>query len=140
MDSRTAKNATPDGDDLDFFLKHDIPVEQIRSILRHRKLSDDQIEDKIQKLIETKERIRKYARKFIEKIDQHYGFHDIPTIVKKATKFAEKKQLSTAERDAVIAIAMKGDVYNTFNPVNDLKYSAMSKFFGIESPAGQVLN
>jgi len=140
MDSRTSKNATHDGDDLEFFLKHEIPVEQVRSVLRHRKMSEDKIEATLQKLMDTKERVKKYARRFIDKIDQHYGFHDIPTIVKKAAKFAEKHQLSSVERDVIISMAMKGDVYNTYNLVNDLKYSEMSKFMGIESPAGQVLN
>ncbi len=141
MDSRTsAKNATHDSDDMDFFLRHEIPVEQVRSILRHRKMNEDKIESTVAKLMEAKERIRKYARRFIEKIDQHYGLHDIPTIVKKATKFAEKHQLSNAEREVIIQTAMKGDVYNTVNPINDLRYSEMSKFMGIESPAGQVLN
>jgi hypothetical protein len=140
MDSRTAKNATHESDDMEFFLKHEIPVEQIRSILRHRKMSEDKVDSTITKLMEAKERVRKYANRFIEKIDQHYGLHDIPTIVKKAVKFAEKHQLSNIEREVIISMAMKGDVYNTFNPSNDLKYSEMSKFMGIESPAGQVLN
>jgi hypothetical protein len=140
MDSRTAKNATHESDDMEFFLKHEIPVEQIRSILRHRKMSEDKVDSTLSKLMEAKERVRKYANRFIEKIDQHYGLHDIPTIVKKAVKFAEKHQLSNIEREVIISMAMKGDVYNTFNPSNDLKYSEMSKFMGIESPAGQVLN
>ena len=89
MDSRTAKNATQEPDDMEFFLRHEIPIEQVRSILRHRKMNEDKVEATIVKLVEAKERIRKYARRFIEKIDQHYGLHDIPTIVKKATKFAE---------------------------------------------------
>ena len=140
MDSRTAKNATPEGNDLEFFLKHEVPVEQVRTMLRHRKMSEDKIEATLQKLVDTKERVRKYARRFIDKIDQHYGFHDIPTIVKKAAKFAEKHELSALERDVIISLAMKGDVYNTYNPINDLRYSEMSKFMGIESPVGQVLN
>ena len=86
---RTSKNATQD-DDLEFFVKHqDIPEEQIRSILRHRKMSDDKVESMLQKIREAKERIRKHARRFIEKIDQHYGLHDVPTIVSKASKFAQ---------------------------------------------------
>ena len=137
---RTSKNATQD-DDMEFFVKHqDIPEEQIRSILRHRKMSDDKIESMLQKIQDAKERIRKHARRFIEKIDQHYGLHDVPTIVSKANKFAQKHQLSNLERDTIISMALKGDVYNTLNPINDLKYSEMSKFMGIESPVGQVLN
>lgn len=137
---RTSKNTTQD-DDMEFFVKHqDIPEEQVRSILRHRKMSDDKVESMLQKIRDAKERIRKHARRFIEKIDQHYGLHDVPTIVSKANKFAQKHQLSALERDTIISMALKGDVYNTVNPVNDLKYSEMSKFMGIESPVGQVLN
>ncbi len=38
----------------------------------------------------------------------------------------------SSERDTIISMALKGDVYNTVNPINDLRYSEMSKFMGIE--------
>lgn len=140
MDSRS-KNSNHDEElNLDYYLKYDVPVEQVRSILRHKKISDDKIEETVMKLQEARERVRKYARKFIDKIDQHYGYHDVPSIVKKAIKYAEKHQLTSAEKDAVISMAMRGDVNNTFNPLNQLKYTEMSKFMGIEAPHGQVLN
>ena len=131
---------TSDDNDFDFYLKHNIPLEQVRSILRHRKMSDDKIENFVLKLSDARSRVQKYARKFIQKLDQRYGIHDVPTIVKKAAKFAERHELTHAERDAVIDMAMKGDVSNTFNLANELEYSEMSKFMGITSTAGQVLN
>jgi hypothetical protein len=143
MDSRHGKNTTPESGDqeLQFYLKHEtIPVEQVRTILRHKKMSDEKIDAFVSKLVDSRSKVQKYARRFIEKVDQHYGIHDIPTIVKKAAKFAEKHELTPAERDAVIALAMKGDVYNTFNPVTELKFTEMAKFMGVDSPAGQVLN
>jgi hypothetical protein len=143
MDSRHGKNTTSESGDqeLQFYLKHEtIPVEQVRTILRHKKMSDEKIDAFVSKLIDSRSKVQKYARRFIEKVDQHYGIHDIPTIVKKAAKFAEKHELTPAERDAVIALAMKGDVYNTFNPVTELKFTEMAKFMGVESSAGQVLS
>jgi hypothetical protein len=103
-------------------------------------MSEDKVEDVVAKLTEAREKVRKYARKFIEKIDQHYGLHDVPAIIKKAMKYAEKHELTAAEKDAIISMALKGDVNNTINPLNQLRYSEMSKFMGIESPSGQVLN
>jgi hypothetical protein len=143
MDPRNGKNATQDSvdHDVDFYLKHDsIPVDQIRTILKHKKLSDEKIDDFISKVVDTRTKVQKYARKFINRVDQHYGMHDIPTIVKKAAKFAEKHALTTTERDAVVSMAMKGDVANSFNPTNELKYTEMAKFMGVETQAGQVLN
>lgn len=139
MDSRS-KHSNQEELNFDYYLKYDVPVEQVRSILRHKKMSDDKVEEVVSKLQEARERVRKYARKFIDKIDQHYGYHDVPSIVKKAIKYAEKHELSSAEKDAVISMALRGDVNNTFNPLNQLRYSEMSKFMGIDAPAGQVLN
>jgi hypothetical protein len=140
MSSRTENSTQEEELNFDFYLKHDVPVEQVRSILKHKKTSEDKIEENVQKLTDARERVKKYARKFIEKMDQYYGLHDVPSIVKKAAKFAEKHELNNVERDAIVALALKGDVHNTFNPLNQLKYSEMSKFMGMESPAGQVLN
>lgn len=140
MDSRSKHSNQGEELNFDYYLKYDVPVEQVRSILKHKKMDSDKIEEIVTKLQEARERVRKYARKFIEKIDQHYGFHDVPSIVKKAIKYAEKHELSNAEKDAVISMATKGDVYNTFNPLNQLRYTEMSKFMGIDAPSDQVLN
>jgi hypothetical protein len=140
MDSRSKHSNHGEELNFDYYLKYDVPAEQVRSILKHKKMDSDKIEDVVTKLQEARERVRKYARKFIDKIDQHYGYHDVPSIVKKAIKYAEKHELSNAEKDAVISMATKGDVYNTFNPLNQLRYTEMSKFMGMEAPADQVLN
>ena len=140
MDSRS-KNSNQDEElNFDYYLKYNIPVEQVRSILKHKKMNEDKIEETVNKLQEARERVNKYARKFIDKLDQHYGFHDVPSIVKKAIKYANKHELSAPEKDAIIAMAVKGDVNNTFNPLNQMRYTEMSKFMGIEAPSGQVLN
>lgn len=139
MDSRS-RNSNQEENNFDFYLKHDIPVEQVRSMLRHKKMDDDKIESTVNKLVEARDRVRKYARKFIDKIDQHYGLHDVPSIIKKAVKYAEKHELSSAEKDAVVSMALKGDVGNNFTLLNQLRYSEMSKFMGIQTTGGEVLN
>ena len=140
MDSRSKHSNQEEELNFDYYLKYNIPVEQVRSILKHKKMNEDKVEEVISKLTEARERVNKYARKFIDKIDQHYGFHDVPSIVKKAIKYADKHELTSAEKEAIISMAVRGDVNNTFNPLNQLRYTEMSKFMGIESPAGQVLN
>lgn len=140
MDSRSKNSNQGEELNFDFYLKHDVPAEQVRAILKHKKMNEDKIEEVVSKLTDARERVRKYARKFIEKIDQHYGLHDVPSIVKKAVKYAEKHELSAAEKDAIISMALKGDVDNTINPMNQLRYSEMSKFLGWEPRSGQVLN
>lgn len=140
MDSRSKNSNQTEELGFDYYLKYDVPVEQVRSILKHKKMDSDKIEEVVTKLQEARERVRKYARKFIDKIDQHYGYHDVPSIVKKAIKYAAKHELSSVEKDAVISMAIKGDVQNTFNPLNQLRYTEMSKFMGMEAPSDQVLN
>ena len=141
MDPRSGKNTTESGEqDLEFYVKHEkIPVDQIRTILKHRKMSDDKVDEFVSKVVDSRSRISKYAKKFIAKVDQHYGVHDIPTIIKKATRFSEKHKLSTLERDAIISAALKDEAPDV-NPIGDLKHTEMSKFMGIEAQTGQVLN
>jgi hypothetical protein len=139
MDSRS-RNSNQEETNFDFYLKHDIPVEQVRSMLRHKKMDDDKIESTVSKLTDARERVKKYARKFIDKIDQHYGLHDVPSIIKKAMKYADKHELTSAERDAVVSMALRGDAGSPFTMLNQLRYSEMSKFMGIQSTAGEVLN
>ncbi len=139
MDSRS-RNSSQGEDNFDFYLKHEIPIEQVRSMLRHKKMDEDKVESTINKLTDARERVKKYARKFIDKIDQHYGLHDVPSIIKKAMKYADKHELTPAERDAVVSMALRGDVGSNFTLLNQLRYSEMSKFMGIQSTAGEVLN
>jgi hypothetical protein len=138
MDSR--KNAIDADHDFEFYLKHDIPAEQMRTMLKAKKMNDEKVDDMVNRLTDTRERVKKYARKFLQKMEQSYGYYDVPTIVKKAYKYCEKHKLSVAERDAVLDAAIRGDVQNVYNPLNEVKYSEMSKFMGIEAPSGQVLN
>jgi len=139
MDSRS-RNSSQEENNFDFYLKHEIPIEQVRSMLRHKKMDEDKVENTINKLTEARERVKKYARKFIDKIDQHYGLHDVPSIIKKAMKYADKHELTAAERDAVVSMALRGDAGSNFTLLNQLRYSEMSKFMGIQSTAGEVLN
>ena len=55
-------------------------------------------------------------------------------------KYCEKHELTAAERDAVVSMALRGDTGSNFTLLNQLKYSEMSKFMGIQSTAGEVLN
>lgn len=142
MDSRSGKNATDGGDfDVDFYVKHsEVAIPQIKSILKHKKMSEEQIESFIAKVVESRNRVRKYAFKFIEKVNKHYGMSDYATIITKAAKFSGKHKLSNAERDLIISLAIKGDTYNNFNPLTEIKYTEMAKFMGVENTGNEVLN
>lgn len=141
MDRTDSKNVTSEksGDDFDFYLKNDIPPAQVKVLLRYKKMGDDQIDKFVDKLVEARERVQKHARKFMTKIEQHYGHLETEKIIQKAYKFAKKNQLSEAEADAVVKLALKGDVYSAFGYLNELKHTPMSKFLGIDNMAGQVL-
>uniref|UniRef100_A0A6C0E8S3 Uncharacterized protein n=1 Tax=viral metagenome TaxID=1070528 RepID=A0A6C0E8S3_9ZZZZ len=141
MSNRDARDVTVKENDVEFYVKQNsIPLDQIRTILKHRKMSDDEADAFVEKIRETRHRVQKYSQKFIKKVDEHYGSHDITKIVEKATKFADKHKLSTLERDSIIKLAVSGDTNSLYNPIVEVKYTDMAKFMGIESPAGQVLN
>lgn len=139
---RLAKNTTENMDrEYEFYVKHDsIPVEQIRTILKHRKMSEDKLTEFVNKVLDSRKKVRKNVNGFMKIIEENYLSNNIPKIIEKANKFAKSRTLSPIERDAIIALAMKGDANAAFNPFGDMKETEMAKFMGVDAPSGQVLN
>lgn len=127
--------------DYNFFITSDLPMEQVYSRLRMRKnMSDKEIDAFIDKLKESRERIRKVVRRFLAKINTTYGHLDIPELIKKGMKHAEKYGLNEIQKKVFISHVMKGDIYNAYSYDNELRYSPMAKFLGFDFLRGQMIN
>lgn len=146
MSNRSEKNVHHNSEEQEinfYVMKRNIPLDQIRTMLKHRKLSEDKMESFITKIEEMRRRCLKYAQKFIAKNDNHYGEHNIPQIINNANKFAERHELTLIEKESIIDLVLKTDVNGLYNPdnnENELKLTEMAKFMGEELVSNRVLN
>jgi len=135
------RNASENGSetDFDYFVTTELPLQQVRDMLSLQHKSESEIETTLEKLKETRDRINKYVRRFIRKIENYYGHLDLPELMKKGIKHAAKHKFSEAEKRVFINHVVKGDVYGDFAFLTDQKYSAMSKFLGFSDQRGIML-
>lgn len=135
-------NETDEGDsntDFDYFITSDLPIDQVYNMLKLKNMSDKEVDVIVDKIKETRERIRKVVTKFLGKINTSYGHLDIPELIKKGLKHAEKYGLTDAQKKVFINHVMKGDIYNTYSYQNELRYSPMAKFLGFDAVRGQMI-
>jgi hypothetical protein len=125
--------------DFSYFITSDLPIEQVYNVLKLKNMSEKEIETTIEKIKEVRENIKKVVRRFLGKINQSYGHLDIPELIKKGLKHADKYGLSPAQKKVFIDHVMKGDIYNEYSYQNEVKYSPMAKFLGFDYVSGQMI-
>jgi hypothetical protein len=109
-------------------------------MLRLQKMSDKDIETIVQKVKDSRARIKKVVRKFLAKINASYGHLDIPELMNKGMKHATKYGLNKAQQEVFRKHVMKGDTHNHYSYMNELKYSGMAKFLGFDTVGyGQMI-
>ena len=128
-----------DNDDFDYFITSDLPLEQVYNMLKLKNMSDREIDVIVDKLKDNRDSIKKVVKKFMGKIDSSYGHLDIPELIKKGMKHADKYGLTDAQKKVFINHVMKGDIYNEFSYQNEIKYSPMAKFLGFDFVHGQII-
>ncbi len=74
----------------DYTFPLNLPIEQVYNILKLQNKSDKEIDAIVDKIKEDREHVRKVVRKFLSKINSSYGHLDIPELIKKGMKHAEK--------------------------------------------------
>lgn len=127
---RNTNERASGSDDFDYFITTELPLQQIQDMLILQKKSNKEIEEILEKVKETRERIRKQVRKFVEKIEKHYGHTDIPELIKKGLKHAQKHKLTQAQQKVFINHILKGDVSESEYSFVETKQSPMAKFLG----------
>ena len=127
------------GVDFDFLITSDLPIEQVYNILKLKSMSEKEIDVLLDKIKDTRDNIKKVVRKFLHKLNESYGHLDIPELLKKGMKHAEKYGLSEAQKKVFINHVMKGDIYNFYSIQNEQKYTPMSKFLGFDNMSSQMI-
>ncbi|VBB18083.1 core protein [Yasminevirus sp. GU-2018] len=125
--------------DFNYFITSDLPIEQVYNVLKLKNMSDKEIESTVEKIKEIRENIRKVVRKFLGKINSSYGHLDIPDLIAKGMKHAEKYGLTDAQKKVFIDHVLKGDIYNEYTYQNEFRYSPMAKFLGFDFVHGQMI-
>ena len=125
--------------DFDYFISSDLPIEQVYNMLKLKNLSDKEIDVIVDKIKDTRDNIRKVVKKFLGKINSSYGHLDIPDLIKKGMKHAEKYGLSDIQKKVFINHVMKGDIYSEYSYQRETKYSPMAKFLGFDFVHGQMI-
>lgn len=139
--SENSRNASSSGsdNDFDYFITTELPLQQIHDMLTLQKKSSSEIESTLEKVKESRDRINKYVRRFIRKVENYYGHLDIPDLMTKGLKHATKHKFSEAEKQVFINHVMKGDVYGDFSFLGRNKITEMSKFLGYSEQRGTML-
>jgi hypothetical protein len=102
-------------------------------MLRLQKMSDRDIDGIVQKVKDSRARIKKVVRKFLAKINASYGHLDIPELMNKGMKHAAKYGLDKAQQEVFKSHVLKGDTHNHYSYMNELKYSGMARFLGFDN-------
>jgi hypothetical protein len=131
MSNRT--NTSTNTDDMEGYLQLDLPPQQLANMLRAEGLEEKEIDARIEKYEASRHKIRKYIRKFIDKIERKYGDLDVPELIKKGMKFAQKHGFTKSEERKFINQVMTGDVDTPYIPFQEMAYTEMSKFLGFST-------
>jgi hypothetical protein len=138
--SRNANDSQGEStNDFDYFITSDLPIAQVYNMLKLKNMSEKEIDVIVDKIKDTRDNIRKVVRKFLGKINASYGHLDIPELIRKGMKHADKAGLTDVQKKVFINHVMKGDIYSEFSYQNETKYSPMAKFLGFDFVHGQMI-
>lgn len=111
---------------------------QLNATLNAQKKSPEEKERIIESVKAQKDKVRRVIQKFRKKVEKKYGILDEATLVKKGLAHAAQYKLSDQEKDAFIKNVLRGDTTLTHD--DELRYSKMSRFLGIDNLGQQYLN
>lgn len=137
---RNDTNEKSDIDELEYFIvAENLPMDAVYQILRTKGKSEKDIETLIDKIKDAREHARKVVRKFLAAVNLRYGHLDIPEIIRKGMKHADKYGLSNAQKKVFMNNVMKGDAYNDYTMKAELRHTDMAKFLGFDDVRGFMI-
>lgn len=139
MDKQNRGSSKDSVGELEFYLSSWMPTANIVHIMRAERKDEKEIAAFVEKYEESRRRIKKSMKKFADKIEQKYGPLDLPELMRKGLKFAQKHNLTQAEQEAFKAHILRGDADKPYLPFQELEYTDMSKFLGFSSASGTML-
>jgi len=134
-DEKGSKN-----DDMEFYLSRDIDVSDIVSIMQSQKRSQGEIDSFVEKYKKSKMHLDKMITRFSEKVLTRHKHLDKPEIIEKGLKFATKQNFTQVEKEAFINYIVNDGIDRPRMQIQDLNYTAMTKFLGISKSAERPLN
>lgn len=139
MSNRKSENAGTC--DLEHYLKNSLSKIQIANMMRLEGKDDKEIDMCIDKYEQSKHKVSKLVKKFTDKILAKYGNTlDVPELVKKGMKYADKNNFTEEEKNAFMNHVMKGDVNIQYNSNDEVLMSEMAKLFGMSNIPGLMLD
>jgi len=125
-------------DDYEYFLTSELPLDHARKMLEMKGMTQKEIDVVIDKLKDTRDHLRKIVRKFINKIQLSYSHLDIPELLKKGMKHADKYGFKDLEKTLFRKMILKGDS-SKYTYEEELNESTMSRFLGFNNFVGQMI-
>lgn len=129
----SARITTKNSDDVESYLQTGWPTTVIATLLKSSGKDQNTIDAEIEKYQTSRNKIRKYIKRFISKIENKYGSLDQPDLINKGMKFAKKHNFTKAEEEAFINQVKSGDIDHPYSAFDEMPYSDMSKFLGFSS-------
>jgi hypothetical protein len=121
-------DTTPQNEDFENIIKHGYTPEQARSIFEAHGMKKSEVDELIDKIIDTRAAVKKTVKKFLGKIQRTYGDLEIPKLITKGIKHANKVGLSDAQRHLFLRYIKEGDRFGSYMP--EKKSTTMARFLG----------
>ena len=122
------QDTTPHNEDFENIIKHGYTPEQARSIFEAHGMKKSEVDELIDKIIDTRAAVKKTVKKFLGKIQRTYGELEIPKLITKGIKHANKVGLSDAQRHLFLRYIKEGDRFGSYMP--EKKSTLMARFLG----------
>src|SRR5688572_7336492 len=110
MSERQNRSSSAPTGDLEFYLASWVPTQNVAAIMRAEKKDEKEISAFVQKLEESRKRVKSVISKFVKKVERKYGNLDVPELMMHGLKQAKKLGLSPAEIEAFKSQVLKGDM------------------------------
>jgi len=138
-DHQNSTENSHSNDDYEYFLTSELPLDHARKMLEMKGMSQKEVDVVIDKLKDTRDHLRKVVRKFINKIQLSYSHLDLPELLKKGMKHADKYGFKDLEKTLFRKMILKGDLGNKYTYDEELNESSMSRFLGFNNFTGQMI-
>lgn len=119
-------------DDLDYFMKSNLPLTYIKYMLKTLGKSKEEISSFSEKYEKLRHKLQKHLSAFFNKIQVKHPDLEGNAIMQKAIKYATKNNMPENEKEAFLNVIVKGDVNTSFIDYESDINKNMAEFFGYE--------
>lgn len=127
--------------ELEYYLKLGYPTLKVVQLFKQQGKSKNEIDKFVEKYSESRKKLAKHITNFWEKVRNKptYASLDLPELIEKGLKHAQKNKFNEAEIKAFISYVKNGDIDKAYDPFGE-EYSKMKQFFGLVQPEYTALD